>query len=221
MDRRPNPAEQSFRQLAEAEGWDVTKRGWPDFLCRRNGELMAVEVKDGNDGLSPQQYETISDLRRAGIPTFVWAPDTGYTEVGPPVGESIFSAAATIAQMREAMAARLRPRVVPDPEDDVQWAFVENDLNSLNALRYECLRSHQNHQLYKKIGTTGAHCSDVAVAVRRQSPEEILAALGLPNLGLLRRNIDRGRAIMFRYQHERLHRGIGIGRRYTSCPRAV
>lgn len=220
---QPNPAERAFRELAESEGWDVTKRGWPDFICRRNGELMAVEVKDGSDGLSHQQYETISDLRRAGIPTFVWTPGEGYSEVGPPVGESVFSLRAMISMLRESMNARLRPRVVPDdPPTVTQWTFVPDDPDTIEAVKRLCLTTHQPHHGSRKvIGTSGSWCSDLVVLSQKHTPEQILAMTGMPNLGLLRRSIDRAYEYMFRFQHERLHRSIGIWQSCTSCERAA
>jgi hypothetical protein len=64
--------ERLFAEWAESQGWDVTKRGWPDFICRRNGEIMAVEVKGGNDDISPEQIDTLDNLSAAGVPTFVY-----------------------------------------------------------------------------------------------------------------------------------------------------
>lgn len=40
-----NETEGDFADLARRNGWEVTKRGWPDFLCFKDGELIAVEVK--------------------------------------------------------------------------------------------------------------------------------------------------------------------------------
>jgi hypothetical protein len=50
-----NRAELLFVEWAEKQGWQVTKRGWPDFICRRGAELMCVEVEDGSDYLSAWQ----------------------------------------------------------------------------------------------------------------------------------------------------------------------
>lgn len=68
-----NHAEREFARWAESRGWRVTKRGWPDFICRRGGELMCVEVKY-SDGLSWAQQQTATDLAARGIPVFVWRP---------------------------------------------------------------------------------------------------------------------------------------------------
>lgn len=216
---RPNVIEQQFRELAEAEGWDVTKRGWPDFLCRRNGELMAVEVKGPHDGLSAEQYEAISDLRRAGIPTFVWSPGEGYTEVGPPVGESVFSIKATLAMVREA-AQRGKPRLelVTTP---VQWVFDESDPITIQQVRHQCLKSHQNHQKNPVFGKTGSWCSDLLVASQRYSVDKIFAVAGLPDRQKLEGNIYRVKRRAFQYAHEALHREIGVNRSCTECERVA
>jgi hypothetical protein len=71
---RGNRAELLFAEWAEQQGWQVTKRGWPDFICRRGTELMCVEVKDGSDHLSAYQEQTATDLAARGIPVFEWRP---------------------------------------------------------------------------------------------------------------------------------------------------
>jgi hypothetical protein len=210
-----NP-EQAFREMAEAKGWDVTKRGWPDFLCRRNGELMAVEVKGPRDGLSPQQYETISDLRRVGIPTFVWGPDTGFTEVGPPVGESVFMLKAMIAQLREVIDRLRTPRPMID-STVVQWAFAEEDLKTVEAVRVWCLHTHSGHKKRKVLGTSGSWCSDAAILARTHSSDQILAMTGMPNVGMLRKTLEQIHEFMVNWQHERLHRSIGVAQACTGC----
>jgi hypothetical protein len=48
-------------------GYRVTNRGWPDFFCERNGELMAVEVKAGSDQLRDDQRTIHALLRKAGV----------------------------------------------------------------------------------------------------------------------------------------------------------
>jgi hypothetical protein len=68
-----NTAEAQFAQWAAAEGWQVTKRGWPDFICRRGVERMAVEVKHTDD-LSGPQRSAIIDLSAGPVPCYVWRP---------------------------------------------------------------------------------------------------------------------------------------------------
>jgi hypothetical protein len=113
-----NAAELRFTRWAESQGWRVTKRGWPDFICRRGGELMCVEVKDGADHLSRWQAQAAADLAAHVIPVFEWRPPSswqpGYGELRP-VSEvqrlmteeqlSVFAAADKA--VREAQNARL------------------------------------------------------------------------------------------------------------------
>jgi hypothetical protein len=66
-----NEAEHTFANWAIDQGWSVTKRGWPDYFCRRESEVMCVEVKC-SDGLSHEQRRTAEDLTAHGIPTYVW-----------------------------------------------------------------------------------------------------------------------------------------------------
>ena len=44
---RSNAPERELEELALRNGWEVTKRGWPDFVCFSpvDGEMIAVEVK--------------------------------------------------------------------------------------------------------------------------------------------------------------------------------
>jgi hypothetical protein len=78
--RYPNLTEEAFAQLAERNGWEVTKRGWPDFLCfGPNDEVIAVEVKprlaDPSKGrmkvLSRYQVRVMDILQAAGVRCFV------------------------------------------------------------------------------------------------------------------------------------------------------
>lgn len=209
--------ERQFAEKMLAEGWDVTKRGWPDFICRRNGELMAVEVKGPHDGLSRQQYETIADLRRAGIPTYVWGPSEGFTEVGPPVGESVFSLRATIAQLRQILAdLKVPPPPKPVPQGVIAWTYQEHDAESLEWIKQECLRTHTNHLDYG-WGITGTLCGDLALLIRHHTVYEIVRMKQLRNLGKTRRTLDNIRAKMFTFQHDRLHAGLQPAQRCTSC----
>jgi hypothetical protein len=73
-----NRAELLFTEWARSQGWEVTKRGWPDFICRRSHELMCVEVKDGSDHLSTWQQQTATDLATRGIPVHEWRPPNAW-----------------------------------------------------------------------------------------------------------------------------------------------
>jgi hypothetical protein len=72
-----NDAEQAFAQLARRNGWRVSKRGWPDFLCfGPKGQIIAVEVKPRTaDGrlktITSEQRECLSFLASHGIKCFL------------------------------------------------------------------------------------------------------------------------------------------------------
>lgn len=65
-----------------AQGWFVTKRGWPDFILWREDELLVVEVKPKRLNSYPKvgkkQQFVLDVLRRHGIPVKVWSPDIGF-----------------------------------------------------------------------------------------------------------------------------------------------
>lgn len=71
-------AEFYFRKLAEEKGWTLFKRGWPDFLCLRNGEVVFVEVKNGRDNVSESQRKVLNILSGLGLKCYVWRPTKGF-----------------------------------------------------------------------------------------------------------------------------------------------
>jgi len=74
-----NPAERKFSEVARNQGWKITKRGWPDFICFRDGEVMFVEVKKNN----AQRFKTAQEiihkiLKEHGINVCRWSPDNDW-----------------------------------------------------------------------------------------------------------------------------------------------
>ncbi len=71
-----NRAEQAFLIEVQQQGWEASKRGWPDFFCVRGvggNEIMLVEVKSRRDvGLSRDQFLVLTTLARFGIPCYCW-----------------------------------------------------------------------------------------------------------------------------------------------------
>ncbi len=144
--------EADFAAWAIAEGWKVTKRGWPDFICRRSGEVMAVEVKGGNDGLSSPQHAAICDLRALGMPTYVWTPETGLRDVvgTGPVAESIHSLREENAKLRallaEVVGLSMRMDAVPgEPLRRLRWG--DEEARALGEVATYCRAQHwrENH----------------------------------------------------------------------------
>jgi hypothetical protein len=78
----PNEAERQFKLWAEGNGWEITKRGWPDFICFQDGRAMFVEVKRNKRiSLKKSQRTIISILSEAGCDCFKWTPDGGLTKL--------------------------------------------------------------------------------------------------------------------------------------------
>lgn len=78
--RRPkNLAEGAFWDLATERGWQITKRGWPDYFVQKDGHIIAVEVMP-SAGRAPRfdQRQVMAALEAAGIRCFIWSPEGGF-----------------------------------------------------------------------------------------------------------------------------------------------
>lgn len=81
-----NPYERQLYDELTAQGWDVTKRGWPDFACFKGDNLALVEVKSGgNRHLKREQYRLMAALAKLGVRCFRWSSDGGFQPVTPAV----------------------------------------------------------------------------------------------------------------------------------------
>lgn len=79
--RKHNKSEtQCFKTLSK-EGWQLTKRGWPDFFCIHPEKgIMAVEVKPAfTHPLKKSQQNVMRELVKFGVPCFRWDPNNGLT----------------------------------------------------------------------------------------------------------------------------------------------
>lgn len=85
--RRPvNRAEGKFFDMATSKGWELSKKGWPDFFCKKGDEIMLVEIKSKHtQHLSRHQEKIIRGLARYGVPCWFWTPVGGFEKI---VGES-------------------------------------------------------------------------------------------------------------------------------------
>jgi hypothetical protein len=143
----PVPAELAFALWAEAVGWVVTKRGWPDFICYREKQLMAVEVKAGKDGLRVEQVNALSALNRAGIPTYVWTRESGLRPFPGPIQDvSLYALEAQFGEMQRQLSSVLRERDHLQSEVD---RLVEANRKLTNSLRQELDRATR----WKRIAT--------------------------------------------------------------------
>ena len=78
-------SEQWVKEQLEERGWRVLRNGWPDFFCVRERyyhvldtkevKYAAVEVKAGNDKVSPAQDSMHWALQKAGLSVVVINPD--------------------------------------------------------------------------------------------------------------------------------------------------
>lgn len=79
---RANLPELTLESEMNGLGWDITKRGWPDFVCWRNGKMACIEVKPHSSSpLKATQRRIMEALIAAGIPCFRWDPRSGFTDL--------------------------------------------------------------------------------------------------------------------------------------------
>lgn len=76
-----NRAESLFAKTAREHGWMVTKRGWPDFICYRNNDIMLVEVKrKGAYRLKRTQEKFMKTISGYGVKCYRWSPDRDWLQ---------------------------------------------------------------------------------------------------------------------------------------------
>jgi hypothetical protein len=82
-----NKAEAQLVKLGEEAGWDVNRRGWPDFWCVRGDRLIVVEVKPKkSDGLKSSQDRVMRRLAGHGVWVYRWNPETGFDRLDGSLG---------------------------------------------------------------------------------------------------------------------------------------
>lgn len=67
--------ENLFASAARENGWEVTKVGFPTFICYRGNDFMLVEVKPKKtyrNKLAVQRFN--SAVKKRGIKTYRWYP---------------------------------------------------------------------------------------------------------------------------------------------------
>lgn len=80
--RPTNDTEGKFFDLMRAAGWELTKRGWPDFLCFKDGKLICIEVKSKRGyKLKSWQRRVMLELVKHGIRAYRWSPEGGFEPV--------------------------------------------------------------------------------------------------------------------------------------------
>jgi hypothetical protein len=74
-----NPSELECWNKLIADGWFVSKKGWPDFACFKDGKFAVVEVKPKRGHrLKRAQYRTMLALVKSGVKCYKWSPDSGF-----------------------------------------------------------------------------------------------------------------------------------------------
>jgi hypothetical protein len=88
--RRPRaPANAAFYDAAQAGGWTITRRGWPDWWCTRTREDGEAEVavvlvrQHRGRRLKRDQRAILRVLAAAGIPCYEWSLEQGYAPIPP------------------------------------------------------------------------------------------------------------------------------------------
>lgn len=81
--RRPiNKAEGAFYDLMGEHNWEVTKKGWPDFACFKDGRLVLVEIKPKRSHrLKLWQSKLMLELVKNGVQCYRWSPDGGFEPI--------------------------------------------------------------------------------------------------------------------------------------------
>lgn len=70
--RTSNDREAQCARELEADGYTIFKRGWPDILAVKDGEVRMIEVKPPGGRLKPTQQKVADALESAGIHVEVW-----------------------------------------------------------------------------------------------------------------------------------------------------
>ena len=82
-DREPhNKIELQLYLKAKTAGWQVARRGWPDFICWKDNQAVCVEVKNSKDDkLSEAQATVMELLANLGVKCYRWDPDNGFARI--------------------------------------------------------------------------------------------------------------------------------------------
>jgi len=75
-----NKAEDEFATMARELGWEVTKVGYPDFICYKpSGDIVLVEVKPSiRSRLKTGQQRFMNTMSYKGVGCYRWSPDKNW-----------------------------------------------------------------------------------------------------------------------------------------------
>ena len=79
-------AEMQLRNELEKDGWRVIHKGWPDFVCIKEGargdDVFFIEVKRyKGEMLKKEQHFILTTLAKLGLSCYKWTPDGGYENI--------------------------------------------------------------------------------------------------------------------------------------------
>jgi len=77
-----NRAEAELFDIMQDNGWELSKKGWPDFACFKDGKLVLIEVKPKRSHrLKSWQHKLMLELAKHGIRCYRWSPDGGFEPI--------------------------------------------------------------------------------------------------------------------------------------------
>lgn len=79
-DRPMSPVDRAFRKYAENNGYEVTKCGYPDFICYDGEKIVLVEVKSEHDKVKDSQIRFMKAISKYGVTCLLWRIGYGFIE---------------------------------------------------------------------------------------------------------------------------------------------
>ena len=135
MEKGPiNRAENLLWRKLTDEGWKVLRRGWPDFFCYRDNEVMLIEVKsEYSHRLKSEQLQILLKLAQKGIASYRWSPDLGLEEVTGKMADIESDKASVIRALKNNRRQEWLRKQSPEIQMDIakieaeggSWDFIE------------------------------------------------------------------------------------------------
>lgn len=80
--RPSNKTEAILYDKLIADGWAVTKSGYPDFFCVKDEKVVLIEVKPkSTHGLKTNQQRILELLSTYSVPCYKWTPDGKFEKI--------------------------------------------------------------------------------------------------------------------------------------------
>ena len=79
-----NQTEQKLKEILVGQGWNVIRKGWPDFACIKDGEMIFIEAKSyRGEMLKKEQHYILTNLAKQGLECYKWDPMEGFERITP------------------------------------------------------------------------------------------------------------------------------------------